>query len=230
MKPAASAAWPHVRACLIALHVLAIFIGSLPVMVDERGMKREAWADPLVQEEFANWAVLLQGWGADLSAEELEEHAWQWSGKVLRVQSALRGPFEPYYALCGTRQRWRMFPAPVPQAMSFQIEIEEAGAWRTLYEFQGEGMNWHRDWFDQDRMRAALNLYAWNVYPEAWEQAVDWLAGLAAEDFPSASRIRVCFPVVPALTVGEARAGMRDPGADHPPPRQEAIRQLKDFR
>ena len=46
-------AWPHIRALLISVHVLAVILGALPA--PSGGMKRGAWRDPTVQDEFAAW-------------------------------------------------------------------------------------------------------------------------------------------------------------------------------
>ena len=65
---------------------------------------------------------------------------------------------------------------------------------------------WLAHHFERDRFRAALNLYAWGLYPETYEQFVDWLAAEAKRDFPNATRLRVGFEIVPAMKPGASTA------------------------
>lgn len=200
---------PHWQGILIALHLVAITVGSLPVLVDERGLTEETFQDPLVQAEFKIWAERL-----NVDPEDFGDGVWNAASGLLHTQRALQAPFEPYYEIAGTRQRWRMFPGALENPSRLRIDVLEEGDWRTVYRLGSHdpGEQWLAKWFDRDRFRAALNLYAWDVYPEAYEEFVTWLAKVAADDFPTAERIRVGYEVVSALSPEEARAGIhREP-------------------
>lgn len=196
--------WPHVRGALILLHAVAITAGSLPILIDERGLTPETWNDPLARKEFAQWADRI-----GVTEEQFSEGAWNAASGILKTQRALQSPFQLYYAEAGTRQRWRMFPGALEEPTRLRIDLEEAGTWRTIYLMgvTDPQVSWLKPRFDRDRFRAALNLYAWNVYPDAYEEFIHWLAKQAARDFPDATRLRVSFEVLPALKPAEARAG-----------------------
>src|SRR3712207_1298002 len=66
--------WPHVRAALVLLHLIVIFILALPSL--DAGLNRAAWSNPTVQQELASWAGVLNNCGLRVTSAELEEHMW----------------------------------------------------------------------------------------------------------------------------------------------------------
>lgn len=189
----------HARGILVAIHVVAITVGSLPVLVDQRVLTPEAWQDPIAQAEFADWADRLTAWGFETTQEDVAQSSWDTASGILAVQQTLNRPFQPYYQIAGTRQRWRMFPAAVEEPVRLRIDVETNQIWETVYLMGSSDKRWLAGHFDRDRFRAALNLYAWGLYPETYEQFVDWLAAEAERDFPNANQIRIGFEVVPAM-------------------------------
>jgi hypothetical protein len=183
------------RGVLVALHLLAISVGALPVIVDERALTPEVWKDPLAQREFDRFSQILGGLGIRRSPEETGRHLWDLASAVLHTQRALQRPFQGYYREAGTRQRWRMFPSAIEETPRFRIDVERGGNWETWYRMGDPLHAWGREHFDRDRVRAALNLYAWGLYPESYEALVDWIAARV----PEADRVRVGFEMVPAL-------------------------------
>ncbi|MEM0896944.1 MAG: hypothetical protein AAGJ79_08650 [Verrucomicrobiota bacterium] len=194
--------WPHLRAALILFHVIAITAGSIPVLVDERAMTKDAWQDPVAQEEFEKWAERL---GGDWTAQEVELIAWSLANGLLDFQSAAKAPFEPYYDYLGTRQRWRMFPAAVKNPKRFRIDIQTDGKWETVYLMGSKEKSWLADYFDRDRFRSLLNLMAWESIDRTGFRM--WVMAQAADQFPHADYIKVGFEVLPALKKTEAIAG-----------------------
>ena len=190
----------------MAIHVVAIAIGSLPILTDERGLTPETWNDPIAQREFEVWSKRLTNWGIETTAEEFSEGAWSAASGILRVQRTFQTPFVPYYEVAGTKQRWRMFPGAVEEPTRLRIDVQVDGRWRTVYRMGSADEVWLARYFDRDRFRAALNLYAWGVHEEsgAYDQFVGWLANRAAADFPDATRMRVGFEIVPAMRPGES--------------------------
>ncbi len=197
---------------LMAIHLIAITVGSLPILVDERGLKPEVFEDPLVQAEFATWARRFSYLGIEVSADEFGQGVWKAAETLLHTQRTLQQPFELYYEEAGTRQRWRMFPGAVEDPMRLRIDAYygEATGWRTAY-LMGSGApehQWLAQWFTRDRFRAALNLYAWNVYPGAYDEFAEWVAsqaGLPLADGAPPARLRMGFEVVPALGLEQSR-------------------------
>jgi len=217
LPPAIRALWSpsarrHWVGAFVAFHLLAITLGSLPVLVDERGLNEEMFQDPVVQAEFENWAETLTDLGVEVTSEEFGDFMWSTASNILHTQRSLQAPFEFYYEEAGARQRWRMFPGAVEEPTRLRIDLrlgDSEGEWRTVYLMGSRDpeQRWLAKWFDRDRFRAALNLYAWDVYPEAYAEFVIWLAEQARRDFPEATQLRVGFEVLPALTPEQAREG-----------------------
>lgn len=180
----------------VLVHVIAIVAGSFPLLVDKRGMDWEKWNEPVVNREFEMWGERL-----GLDPERLKRGAWRASGGLNEIVYGARAPFKPYYHLCGTRQRWRMFPAPEMDPFRFEIELQNAdGTWRPIFVQHDEEADWMAGQLEHDRFRAALNLYAWDVYPDGYEAFVDWVADQARWDFPDARSVRVHFRVLEGKT------------------------------
>lgn len=189
----------ELRGVLVAVHLLAITAGSLPVIVDERALTPEAWREPVAQQEFQRFSALLARTGMACTPEEVSANLWNLASGVLHTQRFLQRPFQLYYQEAGTRQRWRMFPGAVEENPRFRIDVErENGVWETLYRMGDPAHDWEHEHFDRDRVRAALNLYAWGLYPESYEQLVDWIAAKV----PGEGRVRGAFELVPAVPPG----------------------------
>ncbi len=191
---------PHLRGTLVAVHLVAITAGSLPVLVDERILTPETWKDPVALQEFGRWSNGLAQIGIERSVDEVGAMLWDVASSVLRFQRTVQAPFQGYYQEAGTRQRWRMFPASVEETLRFRIDVERNGGWETIYRMGDPERPWGREHFDRDRVRAALNLYAWGLYPESYEQLVDWIAARA----PGEGKVRIGFEALPAIAPGEA--------------------------
>jgi hypothetical protein len=183
--------WPHIRAVLIVVHLVAIAIKAFPA--PGGGMKRGAWKDPTVQAEFDAWRGRLSVVGVDVSAEEFEERLWQFATGYNNGVKSLTGPFDPYYRYCGTWQSWRMFVAPHRHPARLHIDVETAGEWQPIYVGRSEVHEWHREQFDHDRFRSAHFRYAWGPYASTFKQFGVWVAKEAAVDFPEARRVRLRY-------------------------------------
>ena len=187
----------QLRGVLVAVHLVAITVGSLPVIVDERALTPEAWNEPVAQQEFQRFSQLLAGSGIQRSPAQVGEDLWKLASGVLHAQRFLQRPFQSYCQEAGTRQRWRMFPGAVEETPRFRIEVDRQGngAWELWYAMGDPVHNWEHEHFDRDRVRAALNLYAWGLYPESYEEMVDWIAARV----PGTGRVRVGFDLLPAI-------------------------------
>ncbi|MEM0968276.1 MAG: hypothetical protein AAGJ31_02905 [Verrucomicrobiota bacterium] len=192
----------HLLGIFVLYHMGSILVGSMPLLVDERGLQPEAWEDPLVQTEIHRWSEFLQGMGwKEANAERVQGILWEIAETNLRFHRRANQVFRGYAEWAGAKQRWRMFPAAVEEPVGFRLEMVEVGGQRrTLYAMLAPSERWRAHWFDRDRMRAALNLYAWGLEPDGYEEFVSWLAEEVIDAFPNAVEIRVGFaphPVVP---------------------------------
>ncbi len=186
-----SGIWPHLRALLIALHLVAI--GLMAVPAPDGGMNRSAWRDPTVQGEFEAWTTRLNALGLDWSQTEVEDTAWELASGYQHVRRALLWPFKPYYTYCGTWQSWRMFVAPHRYPARLQIEVETPDGWELLYVARNERFDWHATQLDHDRMRAAIFRFGWRPYRSHYKRFGRWVAAQVAREQPDATRVQLKF-------------------------------------
>ena len=206
MKATPDRAWfPHLRAVLVALHILAIAALSTPDL--GAALNRKAWKAPTVQDEMKAWAERFSGLGADISPAELEERVWSVATSWAELRDSMLIPFQPYADFAGTRQRWRMFAAPnrVPARLRIAVEIE--GQWRTVYEARSEEYTWQRRRLGTERVRVTIHRASWAHHNRDHTRLSDWIADEAARDFPTATRVRVSFIRARTPTPAQTRAG-----------------------
>jgi hypothetical protein len=208
-EPVRPASWfAQVRAVLVALHLLAITLLALPSAGE--GTARWAWKDPTVQHEFAAWTARLNGLGVRVTQEEFEDDLWAFDSTYESVRGRVTGPFNHYYAECGTFQSWRMFAGPQRYPSRLHIDVQEAGAWKPIYVQRDPDHAWLAGQLDQYRMRPVLYRLSWYRHvPEFDDFRVlsRWVAARAARDFPEASRVRVHFFTFRSPPPDEVRAG-----------------------
>jgi hypothetical protein len=201
----------HLRGLLVALHLLAVTLMAFPALSDG-AMDRSAWKEPTVQEELADWAERLSGWGLAVSPAELEDRLWDFAQGYTDARRKLLAPFRPYYVVCGTRQSWRMFSGPSRYLTRLHIDVEEGGVWRTVYVERDPAFPWLGVWLDHSRFRPALFDLGLDRDPEGYDQFTHWVARQAARDFPGADRVRVHFYQYRNPSPEEVREDRRPPG------------------
>jgi hypothetical protein len=204
-------AWPHLRALLISLHVLAVILGALPA--PSGGMKRGAWRDPTVQDEFAAWRGRLAAVGLEVDAQTFEDELWAFATRFMAARAVVLKPFGPYYRHFGTLQTWRMFVAPHRYPARLHIDIYENGHWVNVYEEQNPGPDWKQGLLEQDRFRSALFRYSWASYERSYRQFAAWIAKAAAVDYPEASAVRLRWFKYKTLPPAQAAAGVEPTGS-----------------
>ena len=206
------AIWPHVVALYVLFHVAGTVISSAPST--DGLMKRSYWKNPTVQDEFAAWSQLLQGWGIDIDAAELEARAWRLAESWERIHTKAKSPFRRYQRYTGTYQSWRMFVAPHRYPTRLHVDMRTAeGEWTPLYVRGSAEFTWRGRQLGHIRMRSALFNYFWNRRPGDYDQFVRWLATRAAEDHPNAVEIRVRTYSFHTLSPQEVRSGQQPDGS-----------------
>lgn len=205
-RPDLRGAWPHVRAALIVVHLVAITLMALPA--PGGGMNRKAWKDPTVQAELTAWATRLSGWGLTIETGELEDHLWDFSTVFMSVRTKALAPFRPYYRTVGTSQSWRMFVAPHRYPSRLEVAVEREGSWQTIYVARSPDKDWRHHQLDNDRIRSIVFRYGWKQYRSSYNRFARWLSDRAFEDFPDVTRVRVRFSRYRTLTPTEARDGV----------------------
>lgn len=218
--------WPHARAALISLHLLAL--GLLAFPSPSGGMSRSSWADPTVQAEFAAWRQRLAGLGVELSAQEFEDELWEVASAYMKARSAVLEPMQPYHDWFGTWQSWRMFVAPqrFPARLHVDVRLAEGQEWTPVYVERDPELRWMASVFDHDRMRSEMFRYSWKKYKSSWRPFAQWIARNAAQDFPEATEVRVQYFRFETLSPEQVRAGEQITGTFIQP----LVFRLEDYR
>ncbi|MCB9683727.1 MAG: hypothetical protein H6735_01640 [Alphaproteobacteria bacterium] len=186
-------AWRALRALFVVFHVVAVSVAAFP-SVGNAGLNRDAWKQPTVQGEFRAWAGRLGALGVHLTPTELEDRLWTIATTTEGVRQDILTPFQPYYRYCGTWQSWKMFVAPHRYPSRLEILLDRGeGRFEPLYVADSSEYDWHATWFHHDRMRAAVFRYGWDHFRPWRKQFADWVARVAADEFPDARLVRVQF-------------------------------------
>ena len=176
-------------------------------------MDPELWKDPMLVEELSGWSERLGEAGVDMTPEVLRDGLYDWAGRILEVQTTLKAPFEGYYEVAGARQRWRMFPAPDLVPYRLHIDVFDFDTWEPVYRLREPDRAWMADQLEVDRLKSALNMYAWDLYPEAYEDFAQFVATRVREDYPESIGLRLQWVFYRTPTPEEMKAGVRpEPG------------------
>ncbi len=200
--------WPHARALLVTLHIVAVIVLALPSPGGD-GMSRKGWKNPTVQAEFTAWSGRLSALGVELTAAELEERLWGFARRYVAWHNGAKRPFKPYATYAGTIQSWRMFVAPHRYPARLHVDIRDApgAAWRPVQIARSREHDWRGGQLNHDRTRAMLFRYGWPQYRRHYRSFARWLAVQAAHDFPEASHVRVRWYGFRTPTPEEVRRG-----------------------
>src|SRR5262245_38708599 len=106
MTPNPSSKYAKVRAALLAFHVIAIVVLSLPGAQVARSNR---WQSRLTGQALADWAVQLHKVGISVRAGELGRTAQGVAEGYFALRSVVVAPFEAYSAATKARQGWAMF-------------------------------------------------------------------------------------------------------------------------
>ena len=219
-----SSVWAHLLGLFVIGHLAAVLLQGIPN--PGIGLKRSAWRDKTVQQEFQVWAGFFSRFGGEVSAEELQDRVWGIAKGFSDVRSALVRPFRPYRDYIGVRQPWRMFVAPHRFPTALVIEVHEEDEWRIVYADRSPEYTWRVNTFGHDRMRAAIFRYGWPSYARIYRDFSGWVAGLAATDFPDARYVRVRMFRRRTPSPEEVRAG-KIPAGEY---QQQVLLALEKFR
>ena len=199
----------HLRVALVLFHVIAIFIMAFPA--PGGAMKRAAWKDPTVQEEFAAWTGRLNGWGVDLSQEELEDELWKVAVQYTEARTAVLSPLKPYYRYTGTTQSWRMFVAPHRFPAKLEIHVKVDGDWQAAYIARDPEHDWQSSALNHDRFRSAIFRFSWSSYAKTYRSFQTWVGTRAAVDFPEATHVRTRFQKYKTASPKQVKTDTRPP-------------------
>jgi hypothetical protein len=179
----------HLLGVFVIYHLAAVVIQAIPD--PGVGLRRSAWREPTVQQEFKVWAEFFSGFGREVTVDELQDRLWALAKGFTEGRAAVAKPFGPYARYVGVRQPWRMFVAPHRFPTALVIDVQEGDTWRVVYADRSPEYTWRARLFSHDRMRAAIFRYGWPGYSGIYRDFSRWIARMAAADFPAASHVRV---------------------------------------
>ena len=180
----------HLIAAAVLWHAVAMVVDATPDT--SAGLKRAAWKEATVQDEFKAWADII---GVDEPV--LEEQLWTFASGWSQVRSTVVRPFHRYLGWAHARQSWQMFVAPhtTPSRLQIQERVAESPdpeqGWETIFEERDPAHAWMASAFGVERMRASVFRWSWPGYEASWKRACEALAQRRfAESDTSAIRCR----------------------------------------
>jgi hypothetical protein len=206
----ASAAWPAIRGVLVALHVLAVVVLSLPSSGQLTDARR--WESANTKVEMQRWAAMLEGWGIETTPESLAHRLRGWADGYARARRLVAAPFDRYAELSGARQGWSMFASPQKVPAELHVDVRVGSSWTPLVRPWDRTLDWRLDAREHHRVRKALGRLARAFRAERYEGLARWLATEAARDFPDVEEIRVALWHQPSPSIAQARAGTMPEG------------------
>lgn len=200
--------WLHTRAALIALHLAAILLLSLP----GEGLlgNPQRWSSPTTAKEMATWADTLTRWGTPTTGPELTRQLQGFSERYLAVRRKVLWPFLRYESATGATQSWGMFASPRRVPTETVVEIREHGQWRTLFVPRSGEYNYRAAELEHNRVRKLFGRFGRS--PQLFDAVARWIAVQALRDHPEADHVRVTlyeFDTLPPERVREGHTAKR---------------------
>ncbi len=195
----------HIVAALVLLHLVSVLVCSLPGV---RGnLSPSMMREPVVQHELRQWTRAFGRVGVSMTTDELQRGLFAVGTLYSDVRDVLIAPFRPYTRYFGTAQTWNLFTSAHRLPSRLEIDVEEKGAFRTVYRARDGELAWNRDKFDDTRLRKAVYLLSWKRAARTYGTFTQWIAREAARDFPGASRVRVRYWSYETPSPEQVRAG-----------------------
>jgi hypothetical protein len=180
--------WPHARAVFVLFHLVAVCLLSIPASGGMRDIS--AWRAPHAHRELGVWTERVRAVGWDVTQPEFEAWLWDLAGTYLEARAHVAWPFDLYARYTGAIQGWSMFANPQTEPGWLLIDVQEDGAWRTVYRERSATEAWMRRQMDHNRLRKLEGRFGRGAYDAHYDGLVRWLARHAATDFPEATHLR----------------------------------------
>ncbi len=198
--------WPHVRAVLLLLHIVAVVLMALPAPIGSD--RDDTYEMASVREQLQQLSEALGAVGIEASEDEIAELSKTSARRILAARKAALRPFRPYYSLAGTRQGYRMFSGVSLYGDRLQVEIDRGDDWELIYLARDPDHRWRWWTFNHELTRSLLYRYVEKRYRRRFEAMTRWIAREAATDFPDVERVRVSFLRQRTPSPAESRAGV----------------------
>ena len=200
---------PNVRAALVAIHIVAVLLLSLPS--SQRVLKRQAWERPSTQQAFGFIADHLHWLGID-SKEDFERRLWRFVEGYVAVRDEIVRPFEYYPRLAGVRQGWSVFSRPRERPVELEIAVDESHGFQPIYRPHSRKYDFWSRKLRQYRFRKVTGHLARRFNARVYNSLTKLLAKRALQAYPDTQRVRVRLYRYETLPAAELRAGEEPPG------------------
>lgn len=199
-------AWPHLRAALILLHVVAVLALASPAV--QGGLSRQTWRTKAVQAELRAWGDRVRAIGVDVEQREFEDFLWDLAKGWTAARGAALAPFKPYARYLGAGQAWQLFVAPQIFTSTATIDVEEDGVWRTVFADNDARFRWNARKLEYDRVQSLFFWFGFQDRSKEWRLFAEWTAREVARDFPAATRVRLRMLRTKTPSIDDVRAGV----------------------
>ena len=197
--------WPQLRALLVALHLLAVVLLSLPQphrVLDQRG-----WRSENARHDLEQWSARLSQLGFDYTPQTLARDLWDLSVAYVEVYKHLAEPFLIYARTLHLYQGWTMFATPQKHPAEFHVDIRQRGEWTPIYRPHSALYDFAGPTFRHNRLRKQFGRFARALHFGSYEGIAYYTARRAALAFPQADSIRVRLYRYQTLEPEAVRAG-----------------------
>lgn len=176
--------WRHMRAALIAAHIVAMGLFALPrpAAISSANDFRTIQ----VQGELVRWGKRL-----GLPPSELRRQVRIAMIRYSQVYPRLVEPIEPYRGWVGVRQGWHLFSAGPKNPHEVHVAIDTGGGFRTIRVTGDADHDWRETQLRHHRVRKIERKFWRTTIVREWYGWSNWCAERAFEDSPSARAVRV---------------------------------------
>jgi hypothetical protein len=141
--------------------------------------------------ELTRWTERLGRVGLRRSPDEIAAVAAAWTGRLDRARAQALAPFQPYFDITRTDQRWGLFLEAHAYRYRMHVESQDAsGAWTLRYRPLDPAARELASQLEYRRMRAAWNPRSQGTR-EPYKPFVSWVAKTLFEREPGLRAVRV---------------------------------------
>lgn len=182
--------WPHLRTALIMFHLASVLVYCLPP--PSKVADPAYWKTAQTQAELEVWAKRIDSIGIDTDKASFEAWLWGMTQRYVSLRTAMERPFRPYVHYLHTNQGWSLFSQPQTNPVRVVVDIQDPETgFRRIYESRSNEYTWRRTEFDHNRIRKFVGRIGRRSTKQLYWQLGDWIARMAARDFPRAGFARV---------------------------------------
>lgn len=177
----------HLRAGALALVIGIHMWVALPLKTE---VTPRSLANPVAQEELQHWAERLNGWGMEITADELQTRVIEHGATVGGFRAATLKPLRPALRITGTGQSWGLFTYPNTYPHRLDVTVLGDQGWQLIYRALDPEHDWRAQTFTYRRVRGVYDDSSFQK-ARSYEHFCKTVAQWAADDFPDVTAVRV---------------------------------------